>query len=223
MDDDKTRRSLPGDDLGATGPLWPPVDDDPLDDDLARTRAGRPGGQRGGARPDDRVGGAPDLESTVVLQQGTPGRRPGADPTRVAPDGARDWLDEPLPVAPAPSRVRAGRPRPRRSDLSWPRIVAPVVLLAAIIAVVTLGVHSGVLGNGKATPAASHPVTSTSTSSSPSKAKSKYVFYRVKSGDTMSTIAAKYNITLGALLALNPHASSSTLAIGQKLKVPRLK
>ena len=39
----------------------------------------------------------------------------------------------------------------------------------------------------------------------------------------MSTIAAKYNITLGALLALNPTASSSTLAIGEKLKVPRLK
>jgi LysM repeat protein len=221
MDDDKTRRSLPGDDPGATGPLWPPVDDDLLgeDDDLARTRGARPNRKRGGSRPDaDHLGSAPDLESTVVLQQGASGRRQGADPTRVASDGARDWLDEPLPVAPAPPRVRAGRLRPRGSGLSWPRIVAPVVLLAAIIAVVTLGVHSGLLGN-KATPAASHPVVSTS----PIKGKSKYLYYRVKKGDSMSTIAAKYNLTLGELLALNPRASSSTIAIGEKLKVPRLK
>ncbi len=220
MDDDKTRRSLPGGDPGATGPLWPPIDDDPLgaDDELARTRGAQPG-RRGPAGSDaDRHGGAPDLDSTVVLQQSGPGRRQGADPTRVAPDGARDWLDAPMPAAPAPPRVRAGRPRPRRTGLSWPRIAAPVVLLAAIIAVVTLGVHSGLLGN-KPAPAASHPVTSTS----PIKGKSKYVYYHVKKGDTMSTIAAKYNLTLGALLALNPKASTSTLAIGQKLKVPRLK
>ena len=221
MDDDKTRRSRPDDDPGATGPLWPPIDDDLLgaDDDLARTRAVRSGQQRGGSHAGTgRFGGAPDLESTVVLQPGPPGRGQAPDPTRIASDGARDWLDAPMPAAPAPPRVRAGRPRPRRSGLSWPRIAAPVVLLAAIIAVVTLGVHSGLLGN-KPAPAASHPITSTS----PVKGKSKYVYYHVKKGDTMSTIAAKYNLTLGALLALNPKASTSTLAIGQKLKVPRLK
>jgi hypothetical protein len=220
MDDDKTRRSLPGDDPGATGPLWPPADDDlpGADDDLARTRGARPSRQRGASRPDaDRFGGAPDLDSTVVVQQGAQGRRQSVDPTRVAADGARDWLDEPLPAAPTLPRVRAGRPRPSRAGLSWPRIVAPVALLAAIIAVVTIGVHAGVLGH-KAAPAVGRPVTSTS----PLKGKSKYVYYRVKKGDTMSTIAAKYNVTLGQLLALNPRVSSSTLAIGQKLKVPRL-
>jgi LysM repeat protein len=220
MDDDKTRRSRPDDDPGATGPLWPPIDDDLLgaDDDLARTRAVRSGQQRGGSHAGTgRFGGAPDLESTVVLQPGPPGRGQVPDPTRIASDGARDWLDEPLPVVPVPAPVRAGRPRPRRSGLAWPRIVAPVVLLAAIIAVVTLGVQSGVLSH-KTTPAASHPVTSTS----PLKAKSKYVYYRVKKGDTMSTIAAKYSLTLGELLALNPRVSSSTIAIGERLKVPRL-
>lgn len=224
MDDDKTRRSLPGDDPGATGPLWPPVDDDLLDSDeeLARTRGARSGRRGAAGSGADRPGSAPDLDSTVVLPQAGPGRRQGADPTRVAADGARDWLDAPLPAAAAPARVRAGRPRSRRSGLSWPRIVAPVVLLAAIITVVTLGVNSGVLGH-KATPAPSHPLTSSSTSSSHVKGKSKYVYYRVKQGDSMSTIAAKYNITLGALLALNPKASTSTLSIGQKLKVPRLK
>ena len=36
----------------------------------------------------------------------------------------------------------------------------------------------------------------------------------------MSTIASKYHITLGQLLALNPRASVSTIAVGQRLRVP---
>lgn len=218
MDDDTTRRSRRDDDPGATGPLWPPIDEDPLDpdEDLTRTRGARSSESRDATRSGaDRFGRAPDLESTVVLSAAGQSRGPGADPTRMASDGSREWLAEPLPARPAPTRVRAGRPRGGRSGLSWPRIVAPIVLLAAIIAVVTLGVQAGVLDHGAATPSVSHPSVTTSP-----KAKAKYVYYHVKKGDTMSTIAGKYNLTLGQLLALNPHASTSTLAIGQKLKVP---
>ena len=218
MDDDTTRRGRPGDDPEATGPMWPLPDDDQSDehDDLTR-RGGRSGAPRNGASPRgpaaDSFGRAPDEESTTVLSPPGPKAGYGADPTRVAPDGARDWLDEPLPAQPSPARTRAGRPRPRRLRPNWPRIVAPIVLLAAVLAVVTLSVHAGVLLNGSKTGAAHPAVTATP------KAK-KYVFYRVRKGDSMSTIAGKYHITLGELLTLNPRASTSTIVVGQRLKVP---
>ena len=153
----------------------------------------------------------PDEESTSVLSPAAAAAGHGADPTRVAPDRARDWLDEPLPEQPA--RARAGRPRPRRSGPAWPRIVAPIVLLAAVLAVVTLTVHSGVLGTTKT--AAHHPVVAVSQT-----AKTKYAYYRVRKGDSMSTIASKYHITLGRLLAMNPRVSVSTIAVGQRIRVP---
>jgi hypothetical protein len=220
MDDDTTRRGRRDDDPEATGPMWPLPDDDlpDEDDDLTRSRGGRSGdprsaaSQRGAAV--DSFGRAPDEESTTVLSPVGPAAGYGPDPTRVAPDGARDWLDEPLPARPAPARTRAGRPRPSRSGPAWPRIVAPIVLLAAVLAVVTLSVHSGVLLNGTKT-GAGHPAVTVS-----QKAKAKYVFYRVRKGDSMSTIAGKYHITLGELLALNPRASTSTIVVGERLKVP---
>ena len=193
MDDDTTRRSSHDDDPEATGAMWP-----------------LPDGDQGGGAPFDR---APDQESTSVLPASAAAH--GADPTRVAPDRARDWLDQPLPATPAPVRARAGRPRARRSGPAWPRIVAPIVLLAAVLAVVTLSVHAGVLGDSGSS--ASQPTAKTSPTTTTTK---KHHFYRVRKGDTMSTIAAKYKISLSELMALNPKASASTLAIGQKLKVP---
>jgi LysM repeat protein len=153
----------------------------------------------------------PDEESTTVLSPATPAAGHSSDPTRVAPDRARDWLDEPLPEERAPAR--AGRPRPSRSGPAWPRIVAPIMLLAAVLAVVTLSVHSGVLSPAKTS--AGQPAAAVS-----QKPKATYVYYRVRKGDSMSTIAGKYHITLGQLLALNPRASTSTIAVGERLKVP---
>jgi len=211
MDDDTTRRDRRDDDPGATGPLWPLPDDDLSDSRTGATRRDR--------RMDGARDGAPDQESTFVLSQGATKVRT-ADPTRVAADHARDWTAETPPERPLPRRPRAGRPRRSRTGPAWPRIAAPVALLAAVLAVVTLSVHAGMLGGSKTptghpTVAASHTVTTTT--------KSRYTTYRVRSGDTMSAIAARFNITVGRLLALNPKASSTTIVVGEKLKVPRLK
>jgi len=218
MDDDTTRRGSHDDDPEATGAMWPLPDSDQGDfaDDERGARAGEPrrrsaGSRRGAAEPFDR---APDQESTSVLSAGAAAH--GADPTRVAPDAGQDWLDQPLPAAPGPARVRAGRPRSRRGAPAWPRIVAPIVLLVAVVTVVTLMAHAGVLGTNSS---ATHPVAGTSPTAT-TKTTTKHHFYRVRKGDTMSTIAAKYKISLSQLLQLNPHASASTLAIGQKLRVP---
>ncbi len=198
----------------ATGPLWPLPDDPAADDDRTRRARGVPSAEEltavGAAR-----GRAPDGAETVVLSQQST-RRATAEPTRVAADGARDWLDEtridaPPPVAP---RRRAGRPRAPRRGPAWPRILAPVVLLVAVLAVVTIGVHTGMLGHK---PASSPSPTTVATH----KAASKYVYYHVRKGDTVSTIAAKYGISVERLMTLNPKAST-TIVVGQRLKVPRL-
>ena len=218
MSDDTTRRGRRDDDPEATGPMWPLPDDDRADPaDESTLYVGRSGDPRFDARRRAAPAGAsrraPDREPTSVLS--SPGPTPGGavDPTRVAPDGVRDWLDEPLPEQPPRPRPRAGRPRRRRSGPTWPRIVAPVVLLAAVIAVVTLSVHAGVLGGSHQ--GAGQP----SASVSPAAVK-KYVYYRVRKGDSMSAIANRYHITLSELLALNPRAAESTIVIGERIKVP---
>ena len=45
--------------------------------------------------------------------------------------------------------------------------------------------------------------------------------YTVKSGDTMSGIAAQFNTTVAALLAANPGVSADSLQIGTVLKIPQ--
>ncbi|UYQ76384.1 LysM peptidoglycan-binding domain-containing protein [Glutamicibacter sp. JL.03c] len=61
---------------------------------------------------------------------------------------------------------------------------------------------------------------SSSKSQTPSKPKAKTSTYTVKSGDTLGGIAAKHDMSLKALLDLNPEFSASTpLKIGAKLKV----
>jgi len=209
MDDDSRG---PRDDPGATGPLWPLPDDPAADDDRTRRARDVPAA---GAPAERGPGRAPDSAETVVLAQETT-RRATSDPTRDVADGARDWLDESRVAAPpqAGPRPRAGRPRARRRGPAWPRIAAPVVLLVAVLAVVTIGVHTGVLGHKPAS-------TPTPTTAATHKAQSKYVFYRVRKGDTVSTIAAKYDISVQRLLTLNPRATT-TIVVGQRLKVPRL-
>ena len=144
------------------------------------------------------------------IPRGSPPTAAATGRTRSRPRLSRPARDSGARRAAPDGRARAGVARP-----AWPRIVAPIVLLAAVLAVVTLTVHAGLIG-GQPKPAATH----VTTKSSGVHTTKKYVYYRVRKGDTMSTIAAKYNISLSTLLALNPRASVSTLAIGQKLKVP---
>lgn len=61
---------------------------------------------------------------------------------------------------------------------------------------------------------------SSSNSQAPSKPKAKTSTYTVKSGDTLGGIAVKHDMSLKALLDINPEFSASTpLKVGAKLKV----
>jgi LysM domain len=212
MDDKRDGSRRRHDDPEATGPMWPLPDDDVetrASDDTGRTahrRAGRP----------------PDAEATTVLPAQDRVADEAADdrlvdPTRVAPDVRRDWLEPQWADEPIVGTQRAGRPRRRRGP-RWTRIAAPVVLLVAVIAVVTLTVQSGVIG-GK--PSKPNPA-----SSKQSGTKPKPKFYRVKNGDSMGTIAEKltrkmgYTITVDDLLVANPRVSATTINPGLRLKIP---
>jgi LysM repeat protein len=134
---------------------------------------------------------------------------------------ATEAAQPPTSVAPRPvprPPTRSPRPRPRVAGTSTrghavARIAAPAVFLVAVIALVSIVFQSGLL-NGSSSP------TSTPTPHA-TKAKSTTKTYVVKSGDTLSGIAAKFSTTASQILTLNPNLSSSTLVLGTKIRVPR--
>lgn len=61
--------------------------------------------------------------------------------------------------------------------------------------------------------------TSTTDTDNESSADTNYTTYIVKSGDTLSAIATKYNITVDKLTEIND-LESKVISVGQSLKVP---
>lgn len=121
-----------------------------------------------------------------------------------------------------PRRPPAGRPSPGR----WTRFAAPAAfLLAATVAV--LLVRSGL--RGAETPATTRPAaTATETKPRPKPATTRKTrtgttraarYYTVVAGDTFATIAAKAGTTVAAIEALNPGVKSTSLFIGQRIRV----
>ena len=132
------------------------------------------------------------------------------------------------PAAPQARRpttfaARSSRPRPAaapRAGHMVARIAAPAVFLVAVVVLLSIVVHSGVIG-GKAAPVVTPTPAATKTKSGGKATKSGYKFYVVKSGDTLSGIAVKFGITTSDIEVLNPKLSGSTLVVGTKIKVPK--
>lgn len=131
---------------------------------------------------------------------------------------------EQLPEASLRGAHAAPRRRPSASYGSGrtvARLAVPAVFLVAVIVVVVLTLQSGVLGGGAASETAVSPSPSASASAAGStKAPSVTKVYVVKSGDTLSGIAAKFKTTVSDLEDLNPKINTSTLVVGTKIKVP---
>ena len=64
-------------------------------------------------------------------------------------------------------------------------------------------------------PTTSAPDTTTTAGTTTSKKK----IYRVNAGDTLESIAAKFDTTVDDLLALNPDVDPLALSPGQKIRV----
>jgi LysM repeat protein len=120
----------------------------------------------------------------------------------------------------------------RRRELK--RYGAPALFLLAVTVAVLLvksGLDSGSPAETTATPTTTQTTTptqptttitltdsvtgTTGTTTAPANAK----YYVIQSGDTLGSVAAKYNTTVDELMTLNPGVDPSALQPGQRLRV----
>jgi N-acetylmuramoyl-L-alanine amidase len=55
----------------------------------------------------------------------------------------------------------------------------------------------------------------------PATPKEEYVYYTVKSGDSLSSIASKNRVTVDSILKLNKGLTPNKIQIGQKIKIKK--
>jgi LysM repeat protein len=160
--------------------------------------------------PDD----AAALERLRALSAGAaePSAPPDPKPKRGKDRGAVKSLSRP-----APRRRPAATAGGRRTVA---RIAAPAVFLVAVIVLVALVFQSGVIGGQSGVAVSPTPTASSTKSGSPAPQGATKI-YVVKSGDTLSGIAVKFNTTMAVIEDLNPDMSTTTLVAGAKIKVPR--
>jgi LysM repeat protein len=99
------------------------------------------------------------------------------------------------------------------------RFLAPLALVGFVIAlfVVVNGTRDDSGSGGGATPAAS----ASPTPGKKQKARKVRKTYKVKPGDTPSSIAVKTHVPLSQIQELNPKLDDQTLSVGQKIKLRR--
>jgi LysM repeat protein len=99
------------------------------------------------------------------------------------------------------------------------RFLAPLALVGFVIAlfVVVNGTRDDSASGGGATPAAS----ASPTPGKKQKARKERETYKVKPGDTPSSIAVKTHVPLSQIQELNPKLDDQTLSVGQKIKLRR--
>jgi LysM repeat protein len=99
------------------------------------------------------------------------------------------------------------------------RVIAPLAFFAAatiLIVLIQRGLDGGSTDTATtATPPVTSPTTSAGTPSTPAKKR----FYRVRRGDTLESIAAKFNTTVDDLLTLNPSVDPLALSPRQRIRV----
>jgi LysM repeat protein len=99
------------------------------------------------------------------------------------------------------------------------RFVAPLAFFAAATILIVL-IQRGLDGGSSDTATtAAPPVTSPTTASGTPTTSARKRFYRVKRGDTLESIAAKFDTTVDDLLTLNPDVDPLALSPRQRIRV----
>ncbi len=99
------------------------------------------------------------------------------------------------------------------------RYGAPLAfLLAATIAVLLVrsGLKSDAAPTTTSAPTATVPTTRTTPTTTPPPRRR---FYRLRSGETLSDVAIKFNTTVEQLLVLNSGIEPTNLTVGQRVRV----
>jgi LysM repeat protein len=107
----------------------------------------------------------------------------------------------------------------------WRRYAAPAAfLLAATVAIVL--VRSGIHAGGDSRPQASaiptvtrKQVSTTTTRRRTATTKRSQAFWTVQAGDTFGVISTKSGVPVATIVRLNPKASSTSLFIGEKIRL----
>jgi LysM repeat protein len=104
------------------------------------------------------------------------------------------------------------------------RFLAPIALVAFAFALYTVVQNArddgGSSSSSSATPAiTAKPSKAAKRSAARSRARHHRRTYRVKAGDTPSSIALKYGITVQQLQKLNPSMDPQALTVGERLRL----
>ena len=110
-------------------------------------------------------------------------------------------------------------------NLWGPRLLAPLAFFLAATVLVLL-IHNALSagdGETKATTglqrSARAATTTRTRSGTGTTAAAAKRFYRVRPGDTLESIAARFNTDVEKLLELNPNIDPLSLSVGQRLRV----
>jgi len=100
------------------------------------------------------------------------------------------------------------------ADRNPARLAAPLALLAAAVAIAVV-----VQASGSSAPTDSPSVTRTAATQPVRHTRAAPRFYVVKSGDTLTVIAGKTNVSLETIQRLNPEVDPNALQTGQRLEL----
>jgi LysM repeat protein len=108
--------------------------------------------------------------------------------------------------------------RPRRSPARW---LAPLALVAVIFAIYSV-VNESLLSKDSAGTTSARQASTASggkTAQRSQRRRRHRRTYRVKPGDTLSSIAVKTGVSLARIQQLNPKIDSQSLQTGQRVKL----
>ncbi len=111
-----------------------------------------------------------------------------------------------------------------RRHSSLARLAAPVAFLLAVtvaVLIVRSALKSDDEATGPTTARETVPATASRTSTRPGRTtrSPRARFYEIQPGDTLETVAAKFDTSVEQLLVLNPEVDPVALGIGERIRV----